>query len=263
MIIKILKGRSFSGLLDYLFNPQDKRPPPEPEARGSPEDKGVNDEPPLAEERGSETDRAEPLMVSQSDVSAESKQREDTDETANGKRRQRGNLLITNMAGRSKEELREHFEALAALRPDVEVNVLHAILSMPEDDALSRAKKMQLILRFVRLEGLDRTMYAAVEHEEHKHTEIHIIASTINLNGRLPSDSFDYDKAEAIARQLEKEFGLRPNRPSRHAMSRAPTQGEWKQHERTGKLSTPLRLQAIVNSALDRKVTFTEFQQRL
>ena len=71
------------------------------------------------------------------------------------------------------------------------------------------------------------------------------------------------DKGEAIARQLEKEFSLRPNRSSRDSMERAPTQGEWKQHERTGKLSRPLRLQALVNSALERDVAFTEFQERL
>lgn len=133
MVIKTLRGRSFGGLLDYLFDAQDK-PPPEIEARGSPEDQEANDELPPAEERSSETNRAGPLRTSQSDVSAESKQRGDANETANGKRRHRGNLLITNMAGRSKEELREHFEALAELRPDVEVNVLHAILSMPDDD---------------------------------------------------------------------------------------------------------------------------------
>lgn len=178
MIIKTLKGRSFGGLLDYLFDAQDK-PPPEIEARGSPDDRGADDEPPQTAERGGET--------------------------GTDKRTQRGNLLITNMGGNCKEELLEHFESLAALRPDVEVNVLHAILSIPEDDVLSRAKKVRLVLRFAELKGLDRTMYAAVEHEEHGHTEIHVISSTVNLNGRVPSDSFDYDRGEAIARRLEKE----------------------------------------------------------
>src|SRR5205085_7624672 len=136
---------------------------------------------------------------------------------------------------------------------------------MPEDDVLSRETKVRIVLRFAELKGLDRTMYAAVEHKEegHKHTEIHVISSMIDFKGRLPSDSFDYDKGEAIARQLEKEFDLKPNRSSRDSMERAPTQGEWKQHERTGKLSRPLRLQALVNSALDGEVTFTEFQRRL
>jgi hypothetical protein len=73
------------------------------------------------------------------------------------------------MAGRSKEELREHFEALAALRPDVEVNVLHGILSMPVDDVLSRTTKVRLIMRFVELKGLDKTMFAAIEHKEEGH----------------------------------------------------------------------------------------------
>jgi hypothetical protein len=265
VIIKILKGRNFGGLLDYLFDPQNKPPPPEIEARVFPETQSVNAEPLLAKEHNGETDRAKPIKGRVSDNSAEGRQMGDEDETGNAERNQRGDLLITNMAGRSKEDLREHFEALAALRPDVEVNVLHGILSMPEEDVLSRETKIRIVLRCAKLKGLDRTMFAAIEHEEegHRHTEIHVISSTINFKGRLPSDSFDYDKGEAIARQLEKEFDLTPNRSSRNAMSRAPTQGEWKQHARARKLSRPLRLQALVNSALDREVSFTEFQQRL
>lgn len=263
MIIKILKGRSFGGLLDYLFDPQDKSPPREIEARGSPENQRTSEEPPSTDRSSRETDRAGPDKENPPNDSTEGKQRGDQDESGRTEYEQRGELLVTNMAGRSKEELREHFETLAALRPDVEVNVLHGILSMPEDDVLSPATKVRIVLRFAELKGLDRTMFAALEHNEHEHTEIHVISSTIDFKGRLPSDSFDYDKGEGIARQLEKEFGLKPNRSSRDTMQRAPTQGEWKQHERTGKLSRPLRLQALVNTALDRDVTFTEFQQRL
>lgn len=263
MIIKILKGRSFGGLLDYLFDPQDKPPPREIEARGSPENQRNGEGPPSPAICNRETDRAGPIKDRSPDDFTKSRHKGDRDEAGDVKGEQRGELLITNMAGRSKEELREHFEALAALRPDVEVNVLHGILSMPKEDVLPPTTKARIVLRFAELKGLDRTMFAAIEHNEHKHTEIHVASSTVNLKGKLPSDSFDYDNGEAIARQLEKEFNLKPNKSSRDAMERAPTQGEWKQHERTGKLSRPLRLQALVNSALDREVTFTEFQGRL
>ncbi len=265
MIIKILKGRNFGGLLDYLFDPQDKPPPREIEARGSPENQRISEAPPSPESSSRETDRAGPVKERPPADSTESLQRGNRDESGRTKDEQRGELLITNMSGRSKEELLKHFESLAALRPDVEVNVLHCIISMPEEDVLSRETKARIIMRFARLYGLDKTMYAAVEHKEegHQHTEIHIASSTINLKGKLPSDSFDYDRGEALARQLEKEFDLKPNRSSRDTMQRAPTQGEWKQHERTGKLSRPLRLQALVDSALDREVTFTDFKERL
>lgn len=265
MIIKLLKGRSFGGLLDYLFDPQDKPPPMEIETRGSPENQSIEQEPPPTREHKSETGKAGQGEERSQDDSTEGKQREDRDESGKIQREQRGELLITNMSGRSKEELLEHFEALAALRPDVEVNVLHCILSLPEEDVLSPDTKVRLVQRFVRLKGLDQTMFAAVEHKEdgHRHTEIHIVASTITFKGKLSSDSFDYDKGEAVARQLEREFNLKPNKSSRESMARAPTQGEWKQHERTGQLSPPLRLQALVNSALDREITFTELQKRL
>ncbi len=228
MIIKILKGRSFSGLLEYLFNPQDKSPLTEIEARGSPRNPSRNDELSLDKSNRSEKDRAgldEKKSLSDLTASKHSRDRDDAEEI---KREQRGDLIITNMAGRNKRELLEEFETLAALRPDVEVNVLHAIISLPEEDHVSRDTKARIIIRFAELKGLDKTMYAAVGHDEHQHTEMHIASSTINFKGKLPSDSFDYDKGEAIARQLEKEYGLKPNRSSRDSMQRAPTQGEWK-----------------------------------
>lgn len=265
MVIKILKGRTFGGLLNYLFDPQNKAPPRELATRGEPTDQSINENLSLTKGHKSEVDRAGPSSEKLPNGYMENDRKVSLDETGNGKCEQRGEPLITNMAGRRKEELREHFEALAALRPDVEVNVLHVILSMPEEDVLSHEAKVRLVMRFAELKELDKTMFAAIEHEEegHRHTEIHIISSTIDFKGRLPSDSFDYDKGEAVAQQLEKEFGLKPNKSSRDTMERAPTPGEWKQHERTGKLGRPLRLQAIVNSALDREATFTEFQERL
>src|SRR5438045_2886399 len=139
VIIKILKGRSFSGLLDYLFNPQDNPPPTEIEARDSPKDQSQNEEPALTRGHSSKTDRAEPSSERPPNDSTEGRQSGDRAEAGKAKHEQRGELLITNMAGRSKEELLEHFEALAALRPDVEVNVLHGIISMPEEDVLARA----------------------------------------------------------------------------------------------------------------------------
>lgn len=264
MIIKILKGRSFGGLLDYLFDNQ-KPTPPEIDARGTLGGQGAKERQSPDERASGETVRAGPVKSRELGRRAEERQSGDTIGTKNTKRGQRGEIIVTNMAGHTKDELREHLEALAALRPDVEVNVLHAILGLPEDDALSRATEVRLVQRFAELAGLDRSMYAAVKHqeEEHRHKEIHLISSTIDFKGRLPSDSFDYHKGEIIARQLEKEFDLKPTRPSRDSMSRAPTQGEWKQHERTGKLSRPLRLQALVDSALDHEVTFTDFKERL
>lgn len=81
MIIKILKGRSFGGLLDYLFDSQDKSPPREVEARGSPENQRVSEEPPSPDRSSRETDRARLGKENLPNDSTEGKQRGDQDES--------------------------------------------------------------------------------------------------------------------------------------------------------------------------------------
>jgi hypothetical protein len=262
VILKVLKGRSFGNLLGYLFNHQDRPPAEEMEARGLPQEQGREVDPSRGESQGGERNKDGPYRGRPPD-DAEQYEQKKTDHAEEVKREKRGELIVSNMAGRTEEELREEFEILAGLRPDVEVNVLHIIISMPPEDHVSPEMQARIVFRFAALYKLDETMYAAIGHDEHQHYEIHLVASTINLKGRLPSDSFDYDKVEAIARQLESEFGLSRNKSSRDAMRRSPTQGEWKQFERTRELSHPLRLQALIDSALGRERTFTEFAERL
>ena len=90
MIIKILKGRSFSGLLDYLFNPQDKPPPTEIEARDSTKKQSLNEEPALTRGYSSETDRAEPSSERPPDDSTEGRQSADRTEAGKAKHEQKG-----------------------------------------------------------------------------------------------------------------------------------------------------------------------------
>jgi hypothetical protein len=111
--------------------------------------------------------------------------------------------------------------------------------------------------------GLDNTMWTAVEHDEHEHKEIHFVASLIDYDGQTISDSKDYERAEEIIRRTEEGFGLKRVEPSREAMRRSPTQEEMKYFERTGVVSTRVRLQEHVDAATGHGATVTEMIERL
>lgn len=175
----------------------------------------------------------------------------------------RGRIIAGNMAGRNEQELEAEFEAVASRRPDVERKVLHAIIGIPAEDKVSGETKVRISERFADGMGLGNTTWVAIEHDEHDHTEIHHVSSLIDLDGKTIPDSKDYERAEEIMRRIEKEFGLREVEPSREAMRRSPTQKEMKHFERTGVLSTWLRLQAHVDEAIGRGATATELIERL
>lgn len=167
------------------------------------------------------------------------------------------------MAGRNAQELWREFDTLASLNPEVQRIVFHCAIGIPAEDNVTPETKIRIAEKFAVGMGLDKTMWVAVEHDEHAHQEIHFVAALVGFDGKTISDSRDFERGEEIIRGLEKEFGLREVEPSREAVRRSPTQREYKYFERTGVLSTRVRLQEHVDSAIGRGATATELIERL
>jgi hypothetical protein len=262
MNISTTTGSDTGGLLNYIVSPKDLRMPPGFESTG---DVRSNDSPEAwrAVEQEVEPKGQRPRPVG--DQNLDEEMSEDPQRPSSSGRwcEGRAEFLASNMTGRSTRELLEEFRALASLRPDVRVNTRHFILSTPEKDRVTADTQALIAERFASLMGLDRRMWVAFRHKDHTHDEIHIVTTNTDVRGALPSDSFIYDRAEGAARQLEEEFGLSRNKDSRATMRRCPTQGEFKRFERTGELGPVMRLQASIDKLLDKRLSFTEFAERL
>lgn len=260
MIGKISKGRSFSGLLAYLFEPRTKGPPEREDKQEAEKGKEEEIEHAINGRGNVERDRAGPEQETQG-----GRAKEDERETAAGGSRgePRGRIIATNMAGRDARELWHEFDALASLKPEVERKVFHCAVGIPKEDLVSPEDKVRIAEKFAADMGLENTMWAAVEHDEHDHKEIHFAASLIDYDGNTISDSKDFERAEEIMRRTEEEFGLRRVEPSREAMRRCMTQQEMRFFERTGVLSTRVRLQEHVDAVIEPDLSATQFIKRL
>lgn len=265
MIGKISKGRSFSGLLNYLFKLKELGMPKRESEQARQERKDQELEWALNGLENVERDRAGPEQVErgrdEQTKEVEAVRRGDSDNDREPE--SRGKIISTNMAGRNPKELWREFDVQASLNPEVKRCVFHCSIGIPKEDNVSPEQKVQIVERFVREAGFENTMWLAVEHDEHDHKEIHFVASLIDFDGRTISDSKDYERVEEVMRSTEKGFGLREVAPSRAAMRRCPTQKELKYFERTGVLSTRVRLQAHIDEALGRGASTTELIERL
>jgi hypothetical protein len=266
VIGKISKGRSFSGILAYLFKLKERCI--DPRAHEHQQEQTKEQELEWALNALENDERGQTgLEPAESGVgeSIEKKIRERQPELLNNdrKRESRGKIVATNMAGRNPKELWREFAVQASLNPEVERYVFHCALGIPKEDNISPEQKIQIVEKFVRDAGFENTMWLAVEHDEHAHKEIHFVASLIDFDGKTIPDSMDYKRVEVIMRSTEKKFGLREVEPSHEAMRRSPTQQEVKYFERTGVLSTRMRLQAHIDEAIAFGVTITELIERL
>ncbi len=264
MIGKISKGRSFSGLLAYLFKEKEREhlEREQESTREQQKERAQELDEALNSREHVERDRAGPERGERS-AKAEAGESEREPPADGHEKESRGKIIAGNMAGRNAQELWREFDTLASLNLELQRVVFHCAIGIPAEDKVSPETKIQIAERFAVGMGLDKTMWTAVEHDEHAHQEIHFVAALINFDGKTISDSGDFERGEEIIRGLEKEFGLREVESSREAMRRSPTQKEYKYFERTGVLSTRVRLQEHVDNAIGRGATATELIERL
>jgi hypothetical protein len=137
----------------------------------------------------------------------------------------------------------------------------------PGDRHLDDADWAAIARRIVQAVGIaprgDTTAcrWVAVRHAE---DHIHIAATLVRQDGRHANLKFDKRKAQAEARLIEKDYGLRQLNPGDGTAAKAPTSQERFKAERTGRAETPREtLREAVRQALAGAAGEAEFFTRL
>ncbi|WP_371773494.1 relaxase/mobilization nuclease domain-containing protein [Streptomyces sp. NBC_01438] len=107
----------------------------------------------------------------------------------------------------------------------------------------------------------DGCRWVAVRHAD---DHIHILATMVRGDLRRPRMNYDFKKAQAECRRIEKEMGFRQLRPGDGTGAKSPTSAECFKAERTGRSEAPREtLREAVRQALAGTATEEEFFARL
>ena len=107
----------------------------------------------------------------------------------------------------------------------------------------------------------DGCRWVAVRHAD---DHIHILATMVRGDLRRPRMNYDFKKAQAECRRIEKELGLRRLKPGDGTGAKTPTSAERFKAERTGRTEAPREtLREAVRHALAGAATEAEFFTRL
>ena len=174
-----------------------------------------------------------------------------------------GRILDTNMAGDGERELAAEFGAIRKLRPNLEKAVLHVSLSAAPAERLSDAQWQAIGRRYLTGMELVANQYLITRHTDTEHEHIHILANRITNAGQVVSDSKDYQRQEALMREIEREYGLKQLAPSIESARRAPSRGEIEKQLRTAEVSTRVQLQQLADAAAKGCLSYSEYQERL
>ena len=155
-------------------------------------------------------------------------------------------LVGSNMYGTDPRALAQEFGEWRELRPGLGRAVFHSSLSLPHGpggrEELTDAQWREVAERYLEHLGYGRSPFVVVRHCDTEHDHVHIVAARIGADGRAVSDSHDFRRGEEILRQLEREYGLTQVRSAHDVEKTAMRPGEIRQLERTGEVSTRLRL---------------------
>lgn len=180
-----------------------------------------------------------------------------------------------NMAGTSPQELAAEFSVARALRPDVERPVWHCSLSAPHGEHLSAEEWEAVTASFMQKMGFEDRQFVVIKHTDKPHGHVHIVGSRIGLDGSLWHGQWEARRAIAATQQLEREFGLTltpgledtpdaaPEQRSTGRGQKNPTKNELEMSDRTGDAPARLRLQELVDTALETPCSAVAFAERL
>lgn len=231
MIAKISVGAGFRGTLDYLLS--NKQRPGDKE-----------------QERSEQTPK----------LGEDAHTRDLAEEYEEGSRFR---IIGGTMDGRTARELSKEFGGFRRLRPDLEKPVHHAALSIKTGEKLTVEQWQEIAARYVEGMGFKDSPYIAIQHRDIDQDHIHIVASRVNVDGRVVSEHNNYQRAEKLMRQFEVDYGLERVPLSRDVSRAAPTRGEIETFNRTGELSAKMRLQSYVEQALKDAPTTAQFIEKL
>ncbi|WP_329176394.1 relaxase/mobilization nuclease domain-containing protein [Streptomyces sp. NBC_01477] len=138
-----------------------------------------------------------------------------------------------------------------------------SVRAAPEDPVLTDTQWADIARRMVHATGIApegddaACRWIAVRHAD---DHIHILATKVRQDGTKPRDSYSYKRAQAEARQIEADYGLRRVTPGDGTAAKRPTRAETEKAHRTGRQRTPReQLRATIRTIVAVATTPEEF----
>lgn len=175
-------------------------------------------------------------------------------------------IIGGNVSEKEKEakKIAKEFEEVANFRPDIEKPVWHCSLSLPVGEELTDEEWQEIADDFLREMGFsDKHPWVAIRHRDTEHDHIHIVASRVSVDGEVWLGQFEAKRAIEITQKLEEKYDLTKTTGLKKA-EKTLTSGEIQMALRTGELPDRIRLQRVVDAALETgPISVSEFVESL
>ena len=186
--------------------------------------------------------------------------------------KERAVLHQTNCVSRTPEGLANEFELAQQAQAQfqrcgrkTEQAVFHTSIGFEIGYSGGTDQKLEIAHTYLKGMGFDFTQNPCViaEHHDTTHQHLHVIASRVGWDGKTLSCWKDFQRAEAIMRSIEVEYGLKPIINSRDAQVKAPTVGEVRRSRRSGAEIPRVAIQQAIEEYAPKCRTLEKLTQQL
>ncbi|MCQ6958609.1 relaxase/mobilization nuclease domain-containing protein [Mucilaginibacter aquariorum] len=172
-------------------------------------------------------------------------------------------ILDMSFTSGKEDAIMQEVALVRMLRPSLQKYFYHTSLNFPPNENLADEQMNIIANEYLNNMGFDQHQYAIFRHFDADHPHLHILVNRIGYDGKVVSDSKDYQRSEQVLRRLEKQHGLTEVISSRQAQERAMTKNELEMMKRTDEPSVKMKLQVLIKNVLSEKPAATQFIQQL
>jgi hypothetical protein len=159
-------------------------------------------------------------------------------------------LLDRSFVGISEKTIMKEVQLVRVLRPNLQKYFYHTSINFPPQENLPNEIMKQIGLDYLQANGFTQHQYIMFRHFDAGHPHLHILVNRIGYDGKVLSDSNDYQRSEKVLRELEVRYNLVKVTPSKEAKERAMTKDELEMIKRTNVPSQKMQLQTLIKDVL-------------
>lgn len=117
-------------------------------------------------------------------------------------------IIGGNMYGETPRALAAEFRSFRELRPEVERAVFHASLAAPHGEQLDNPQWAAIADEYAERMGFGQSPYVVIRHHDTEHEHVHVVASRVDVGGRVVSQEWDHYRGQDVLRGIERAHGL-------------------------------------------------------
>ncbi|MDN3551575.1 relaxase/mobilization nuclease domain-containing protein [Mucilaginibacter aquaedulcis] len=172
-------------------------------------------------------------------------------------------VLDSSFTEIKEKAIMEEIKMVRMQRPNLAKYFYHTSLNFPPAENLGNEQMNMIANEYLNNMGFDQHQFIIFRHYDADHPHLHLLVNRIGYDGKVLSDSNDYQRSEAVLRKLEKQYGLTAVISSNQAQERAMTKNELEMMKRTDAPSAKMKLQVILKEVLNKKPTTEQFISQL